>query len=66
MNLKEKRGKFQNIDKLTADQTTAQTLGLQKPAGAIIMSNRIQKIIEADPKKNKISKKKNPYLNLDF
>ena len=57
MKLKDHRGQFKGIDKLPANPDTAQTLGLQKPAGAVMLSNRVQKIIEADPENKKLNKK---------
>ena len=57
MKFKDKRGEFKEIDKLPADPETAQTLGLSKPAGAVYLSNRVQKIIEADPENKNLTKK---------
>ena len=57
MNFKDKRGKFTDIEKLPSDQHTSQELGLQRPAGAVILANRVQKIIEADPSNKRLNKK---------
>lgn len=56
MKLKDRKGEFKGVDKLPPNPDTAQTLGLQNPSGAIIMSNRVQKIIEADPENKNLTK----------
>lgn len=55
MNFKDKRGQFDNIDKLPGNPETAQDLKLSQPAGAIMMANRVQKIIEADPSHKRLN-----------
>jgi hypothetical protein len=57
MNFKDKRGQFKNIDKLPGDPETAQALKLNQPAGAVIIANRVQKIIEADPSNKRLNQR---------
>jgi hypothetical protein len=57
MNFRDKRGQFGNLEKLPGDPETAQALGLTKPAGAVILANRVQKIIEADPSGKRLNQR---------